>query len=750
MSDAEFDNAGFDHADLRTADFHARYDAALRTFLRAGGEDNLAVGHELGRRALQERISVLGIVEHHVRVVLEVAKDYRVDAPIALEFLLQTLVPLDVATRGFLDGTRRYEEQRARAEGLADRDKFRTALVNSLQEGFFVSDHEGSVIEMNSALIDILGYPAEGLPYRWPHPWLVDKQGARRQQARVLSHGTTSYETPIRHRDGHLAWVAVSISAVKETGSDRDVYVGTIRDVTAERAFAARESAVLRLATAVAVAKSVGELLRIALEECHAAIDVQRVVAVSWPGGGGEPNVQVAGEPAASSWRELDPWLRDIFADARHQLPLTATTVERPDHPGKAAGLVAVLSGSGDLALWLELRVPRWVSAEDRLLITVLIGHLSLAMQHVRQFESARETSLTLQRAMLPPVQPPPGFVVRYEPAVPPLEIGGDWYDVLPIGENRIGVVVGDCVGRGLPAAAIMGQLRSSARALLINGAEPAVLLEQLDSAASLIPNAYCTTVFLAILDTKTGVMQYSNAGHMPAVLAGPGAGATTMLTDAASVPLAVRRDAPRPQGTRVLPRGSTLMLYTDGLVERKHESIDDGIARAADVLKETTDLPLNAVADAVLRELSPATGYDDDVAMVIYRHGQTALLIESPAVADQLAAIRHQLADWLRAAQVPDDVAADIVLVASEACTNCVEHAYRGGGVGTMSLEADLVDGEIRARVTDSGTWKTPAANPGNSGRGLVLMRALSGALELDCTPTGTTVDLAFRLPTG
>ena len=211
---------------------------------------------------------------------------------------------------------------------------------------------------------------------------------------------------------------------------------------------------------------------------------------------------------------------------------------------------------------------------------------------------------------MLPPLQPPPGFAVRYEPAVPPLEIGGDWYDVLPIGDHRIGIVVGDCVGRGLPAAAIMGQLRSSARALLLTGAQPAVLLEQLDSAASLIPNAYCTTVFLAILDTESGVLQYSNAGHMPAVLAaGPSPGTTTVLTDARSVPLAVRRDQPRPQASQVLPPGSTLMLFTDGLVERKHESIDDGIARAADVLVDTMKLPLDAVADAVLRELAPAGG---------------------------------------------------------------------------------------------------------------------------------------------
>jgi PAS domain S-box-containing protein len=729
-------------------EFLAAYAAALRAYLDTRDEDSLSVGHELGRRALQEQISMLEIIEHHVQLVFDLFDDARIAAPVALEFLLQTLAPLDVATRGFLDGTKLLSRERARAEGLADRDKFRTALVNSLQEGFFVADHEGSVIEMNKAFIEILGYPASGLPYRWPHPWLVDKKTAREQQSLVRSNGSAEYETPIRHRDGHLAWVMVSINAVNEAGSDRDVYVGTIRDITAERAFAARESAVLRLATAVAVAKSVAELLAITLDECRAAIDVQRVIAVSWPSGGGEPDVQVAGGPPETSWRGMDPWLRSTFQDARNQLPLTAKTVDRPDNPGKAQGLVAVLSNAGDLALWLELRSPRWVSAEDRLLITVLIGHLSLAMQHVRQFESARETSLTLQRAMLPTVQTPPGFAVCYEPAVPPLEIGGDWYDVLPIGDNRIGIVVGDCVGRGLQAAATMGQLRSSARALLINGAQPALLLEQLDLAASLIPNAYCTTVFLAILDTETGVLEYSNAGHMPAMVAGPAPANTSVLTDAASVPLAVRRDEPRPQASRVLPPGSTLMLYTDGLVERKHESIDIGIARAADVLLETAQLPLERAPEAVVGALAPASGYDDDVAMVMYRHLPTQLRIESEAFAGQLVDIRHRLAAWLRTANVPEAVAADIVLVVNEACTNCVEHAYRGHRIGTMLLEAEVAAGRVRTRITDAGSWKTPAADPGNSGRGLVLMRALSEAMDLQNTPTGTTVEITFRVP--
>jgi PAS domain S-box-containing protein len=732
-------------------DFHAQYIAALHTYLDARDEDSLTVGYELGRRALEEKISVLDIIEQHAMTIFAISADSRIDAPVALEFLLQTLAPLDVATRGFLDGTKRYAEQRARAEDLADRDKFRTALVNSLQEGFFVADHEGAVIEMNNAFIELLGYPNEGLPYRWPHPWLVDKTTADPSKSLVRSRGSAEYETPVRHRDGRIAWVMVSINAVSGGGTDQDVYVGTMRDVTAERAYAARESAVLRLATAVAVAKSVAELLSITLEECRTAIDVHRVVAVTWPTGDGEPTVQAAGTPSESTWRGLDPWLRTTFQDARHQLPLTASTIDRPEHPGRAQGLVAVLTGAADLALWLELRTPRWVSAEDRLLVTVLTGHLSLAMQHVRQFESARETSLTLQRAMLPVVEPPPGFVVRYEPAVPPLEIGGDWHDVLPIGENRIGIVVGDCVGRGLPAAAVMGQLRSSARALLINGAQPARLLEQLDSAASLIPNAYCTTVFLAILDTESGVLQYSNAGHMPPLLVGAGNGSgPTVFTDARSVPLAVCRDEPRPQASRVLPLGSTLMLYTDGLVERKYESIDDGITRAADVLVETMDLHLDVVADTMLRDLAPAAGYDDDVAMVIYRRELAPLRIESAATADQLADVRRRLAGWLQAAGVEAAQAADIVLVVSEACTNCVEHAYVGHSVGSMLTEVTAAGDEIRARITDSGSWKPPAANPGNSGRGLVLMRTISDSMEMDTTPTGTTVDITFRLPAG
>ncbi len=730
----------------QAADFHAQYATALRAYLAAQGEDTLSVGHELGRRALQDQISMLEIVENHSRLVD--APDSGIDTAVALRFLLQTLAALDVVTRGFLDGTKRYEQQRARAEDLADRDEFRTALVNSLQEGFFVADRTGAVIEINDAFADITGYGADGVPYAWPHPWMFGDKAANERLAGLLAQGTLAAEAPIRHRDGHIVWVAMSVNAVTSPSTDGDVgdtgdtYVGTIRDITAARSAAERERAVAHLATAVTVARSVGDVLSTMLDECRATLGVLHVAAIMWPTGEHDPTVHLAGTSRTSQWHDLDPPLRRSLEDARAWLPLTAEPVGWGTGTDTAHGIVAMLSR--DVTMWLEFDESRRVSAEDRQLVTALVGHLSLAMQHVRQFELARDTSLTLQRSMLAPTELPAGFAARYEPAVSPLEIGGDWYDVLPVGDHRIGVIVGDCVGRGLSAAVVMGQLRASARALLLTGAEPATMLQQLDSVAALIPDAFCTTVFVAILDTRSETLTYSSAGHVPAVLAAPES-RPQQLTDAGSVPLAVHSDEPRPQAAVALAAGSTLLLYTDGLVERRDEPIDAGIARVAEVMTQTIELPIDAVADAMLDRLAPALGYDDDVAIVLYRHPGSALVIENAAIPARLSDIRHRLGDWLRCASVPESLAADIVLVVNEACSNSAEHAYRGREPGTMRVEAALGDRHIHVQVSDSGSWKTPPADPGTRGRGLLLMRTLSERVDLDGTAEGTTVGMRF-----
>jgi PAS domain S-box-containing protein len=731
---------------MTSDDFDACYAIALRSYLETGSEQDLAVGHELGRRALHDDISVLKIVEQHSELVRQETSAF--DGARALAFLLQTLAPLDIAMRGFLDGTKRYEEQRARADDLADRDVFRNAVVNSLQEGFFVSDDSGAVIEVNDAFAKITGYPAQGLPYPWPHPWLVDIKAAEFQRSRLNRETQVQYETPVRHRDGRLVWVAANVNRIRADNTDGDVYVGTLRDITAERAFAARESAVLRLATAVSVAKSMSDVLSITLDECRLALDVHRVVAAVWPTEGAEPSIQVAEEQVSLDWRHLDPALREIFEQARRQLPLTVQPIESPDAPGQSSGVVAVLTGGGGVALWLELRVPRRLSGEDRLLITVLVGHLGLAIQHVRQFEAARETSLTLQHAMLAPAKLPPGFAVRYEPAVPPLEIGGDWYDVLRIGDHRIGIIVGDCVGRGLSAAAVMGQLRASARALLLTGAEPARLLEELDAVAELIPDAFCTTVFLAVLDTESGEFSYSCAGHLPAILAAPGK-AHTLISDARSVPLAVQRKASRPQAAVTLAPGSTLMLYTDGLVERRDVTLDDGIAHLGKTVAGAMNQTVDDIADAVLTELVPPDGYDDDIAIVVYRRPYAPLAIHRVVNADQLGELRHELAEWLNTAGVFEQRVADIVLAVNEAVANSIEHGYQDRKLGKIRIKGENDGARVRVKITDKGSWKPVSADSGARGRGLLLIRAVSDWLEMDCTPKGTTVDMSFSLST-
>lgn len=728
-------------------DFGASYDAALRRHLSDGGEASLEAGSELGRRALQERLTVAEIVERHFRVIEKsvaeenlLEEDATRSRAAALKFLLRALAAFDTATRGH------HQQQRARAEDLEDRDAFRSALVNSLQEGFFVVDREGAVVEVNEAFETITGFGAEGLPYAWPYPWLVDDENSRQRLARLMRTGSVQSESSISRPDGRICWVAVSINSVTEEGGDRGAYVGTMRDVTAERYSEMRGSAVIRLVAGLSAATSVEEVLDALLAVVASPVDLRRVVAVTWTKPGSDPSVRVSGEPGVTSWRDLAPVLQRAFSDARRWPPFAVEAVTTRGGVDGSQGMMTVLSGAEGTALWLEYPESRVTSDEDRILVGSLIGHLSLAVQHVRQFETAKEASLTLQRTMVPTTKPPVGFAVRYEPAVSPLEIGGDWYDVLAIGDHQIGVIVGDCVGSGLSAAAVMGQLRSSARVLLINGTAPARLLGELDSAVALIPGAYCATVFACTIDIDTGEMTYSSAGHVPALLAVSGSTAE-MLAAATSVPLGVNKTGRRPEASTSLPPGSTLMVYTDGLVERRESSIDKGIESAGEVLAAMVESPAEAVADAVLGAMAPREGFDDDVAIVVYRRPPAPLKMDVPARPDQLSDIRDQLARWLLATGIPSDLAGDIVLVVNEACTNSIEHGYRATPPGRIFVYVEAKGRRICIRIADFGSWKLPDVNPRLRGRGVPLMRAVSGDVTLDGTSTGTTVIMNFEL---
>ncbi|MET8778186.1 SpoIIE family protein phosphatase [Nocardia sp. NPDC004654] len=778
------------------AEFLDAYAAALRRHLAAPSQDSLSEGYDLGRRALVESISLLDLTENHFRLATEAeqaeyetgataeppidtaaepridtAAEPRIDtaaeplidtaaesgtapqpriAETALEFLLQTLAALDIATRGYLDGTRRYEQQRSRADDLAGRDAFRTALVESLQDGFFVADARGTIVEVNSAFGALTGYGPADVPYAVPHPWSLPA-GPRYPD---LGTEALRFVLPIRHRDGRQLWLAVSTSALVKPENNELIYVGTIRDVTAEHDAQARDQAASRLATAVGAATSVVEVLAVGLDELRRTVGAESAVVTVWPSRNAEPEVYVSGtvEPSSGTGVETDPAALDhsaraLLERARRRPPRSLFAI--PEGAESSEGIVAPLGETGDAALWLRFAAPRAISAADWTLFSLLIGHLSLAVQRARNFDQARATSLTLQRAMLGPIELPPRFSVHYEPALPPLEIGGDWYDVVPLRDGTIGVVVGDCVGRGLSAAVVMGQLRSAGRALLLRGAGPAQLLAELDTVASRIPGAMCTTVCAAVLDPVRGLVRYSSAGHMPPILADvdkPG----RLLEGGRSVPLATFDMPRRPEATTALTPGSTLVLFTDGLVEQRGVDIDDGFAKIAAVLADTAGKLPREVADAVLSRLRPAAGYDDDVAMVVYRQPPAPLRLDVPADADELSGMRRKLKAWFAAAAVPHDLASDLVAAANEACSNSIEHAYRNGAAATerVRLSAECDTERVVIEVTDTGTWKPRSADPGHRGRGIDMMRALTEELEIDHNGRGTRVRMSITLP--
>jgi hypothetical protein len=230
------------------------------------------------------------------------------------------------------------------------------------------------------------------------------------------------------------------------------------------------------------------------------------------------------------------------------------------------------------------------------------------------------DVAVTLQRAVLGPTSLPDGFAVHYEPATGTLEVGGDWYDVVDLPDGRHGVVVGDVVGRGLAAAAVMGQLRSAGRALLLESHSPGHVLSALDRFAALVPGAAVSTVFCAVIDPRDGTVRYSSAGHPPAIIAEAG-GKSCFLEGASSLPLAVADGLVRPEADVVLPKGSTLLLYTDGLVERRDEALDEGMARAAGVLTDGRHLPPEELAELLTKRLLEDAP-DDDVAFLLYRCG--------------------------------------------------------------------------------------------------------------------------------
>lgn len=233
-----------------------------------------------------------------------------------------------------------------------------------------------------------------------------------------------------------------------------------------------------------------------------------------------------------------------------------------------------------------------------------------------------RDLALTLQQAMLatPDLADHPEIAVRYRPALRELNACGDWYDVVDLPGGRLGLTVGDVVGHGVDAASVMGMLRSALSAAMRVADGPSGALETLGLYARAQKGAMATTTFACQVYPASRLLMYSNAGHLPPVLMRAD-GSYVFLDGATDPPLGVRFEhVPRPQATVEYRRGDTLVMYTDGLVERRTEDIDVGLDRLVVAMRGMRGLPPEELADGLLAEMANPDGQQDDVSLMVTR----------------------------------------------------------------------------------------------------------------------------------
>ncbi|GAA2899125.1 hypothetical protein GCM10010472_66830 [Pseudonocardia halophobica] len=404
--------------------------------------------------------------------------------------------------------------------------------------------------------------------------------------------------------------------------------------------------------------------------------------------------------------------------------------------------------GGTDL-LTVALPQGRVPSPTERATAESLADQCAQALHRARLLEAEREIATVLQRSLLPRELPALARLAasaRYTPSAEDAHAGGDWYDLLPLDGTRVALVIGDVVGHGPAAAAVMGQLRSALAGHLLDGRSPAAALERLDRFAAHVPGSAGSSCACLTYDWSSGELRWSSAGHPPVLLLDEEG--TRFLAGGAGTVLGASARSPRPEGAEVLGPVTSLVLYTDGLVETRDEVLDAGLDRLAATVREHADLDPGALTEqvvaGVLRGYAPA----DDVALLVVRTVPAPLSATLPADPTSLRGMRRAAAAWLVEAGVLPEAADDVQLTLGEAAANAVEHAYpEGGGDFTWSL-ARAGDGAVEVAVADAGRWRPVPADSGYRGHGLRVMRELGEELEIERGGTGTRV--AFRVPPG
>jgi GAF domain-containing protein/anti-sigma regulatory factor (Ser/Thr protein kinase) len=381
---------------------------------------------------------------------------------------------------------------------------------------------------------------------------------------------------------------------------------------------------------------------------------------------------------------------------------------------------------------------PREFRPTEARLLQLAADRIAMALDHSR-LVGERDAALTLQQSLLPdrlPDLPDMTMAARYRPGRGGL-LGGDWYDAVPLPGGGIALVMGDVVSRGVRAASVMGQVRQALRSYASEGDAPGVVVERLAGLMRTFERREMATLAYIHADPATATMQYVSAGHPPPLVIVDGE--ARFLEDGRGAPLGALAHPRYGAATIELPPDATIVLYTDGLVERRDRPLETGLARLAEIAAEAGADP-DEVCTQLIAELVDSDTTDDVALLVVRTSSRLANRFEStlPAIGTSLASLRRALRQWLIDNDASEYDVMDVLIAVGEASGNAVEHAY-GPGDAVFDVIATVEGRRLEVVVRDYGKWRPARGH--NRGRGTLLMQDLMDEFQVTTSDEGTQV---------
>ena len=395
---------------------------------------------------------------------------------------------------------------------------------------------------------------------------------------------------------------------------------------------------------------------------------------------------------------------------------------------------------------------PRQFGQKDLAVLQLAAARAAPGIERARLFsalEHEHRVAMLLQRSLLPRALPEAvgiKIAARYVPSRD--EVGGDWYDVIELPRGLIGLAIGDVVGHGVRAAALMGQLRTALHAYAKEGHGPSHTLELVDRFVQSMGEYAMATAAYAIFDPESARLRIATAGHPPPIIISDHTARVLELTPGA--PLGGFPYGSCPEQEFSLQTGETVVLYTDGLVERRGIPLTETIGQLAAVLSRART-PERA-CQLSMREMVPEEGLADDVAIVAMQSTAIPeeLRLELPADPSLLSRTRRLVRRWLREHGGDEPLLSEVALAVNEACANAIEHAYAPGPANFyvrawIESKGASDPGTVVITVTDSGSWRPPRGE--NRGRGLTIIETAMDDYEINRTDAGTEVVMRRRM---